>query len=177
VPGDFSTFCPFQSFAAQFGERARVIPGVGAHSAASAILKRTFDLPGVAHATVVTSPRAYRGGGSERLGDFAGEGRTLVLYMNDLPLPELVTELRRGYAEETPIGIFERIGCPDAQVTLATLATVVQAVGERDPFGIGSDSPEPALALVIVGAAIGADEAPQWWDHRYEKIWKPRGMR
>ena len=65
VPGDFATFCPFQSYVAQYAERSVVIPGVGAHSAAAALLKRTFDSPGVAHATVVTSPKAITRDGGE----------------------------------------------------------------------------------------------------------------
>ncbi|GAB6063319.1 SAM-dependent methyltransferase [Deferrisoma palaeochoriense] len=178
IPGDFSVFCPFQSFVAAFGDRARVIPGVGAHAAAAALLKKTFDLPEVAHATVITSPRAFgRGGGSVRLRDFARPGTTLVLYMNDRPLPELATELRAGFGKDVPIAILENIGCPDERVTLATLDTVVEAVGDRDPFGVDSSDPEPALALVVAGEVLARDEDPSWWDRRYETVWKPRGMR
>ena len=34
-----------------------------------------------------------------------------------------------------------------------------------------------AVTLVVAGEAIGADEDPSAWDYRYERIWKPRGMR
>lgn len=178
LPGDFSTFCPFQSFVPRFASRSKVIPGVGTHSAAAAFLKRTLDMPGVAHATVITSPRAYRRDGKEGrgIGDFAEPGRTLVIYMNDLPVEELVRELERGYQPETAIGIFENLYAPDERVTLATLATIGDALGGHDPFGIGSGSPEPTLALVLVGDSLAHDEGPEWWNHRYEKVWKPRGM-
>lgn len=178
IPGDFSAFCPFQSFVAHFGDRARVIPGVGTHAAAAAALKRTFDLPGVAHAAVFTSPRAFSQGGQRvRLRDEVRPGHTLVVFMNDLPLPDLVGELRAGFGRDVPIAILENLSGPDERVTVATLDTVGEAVGDRDPFGVGSAEPEPALALVIAGPALGADEGPEWWDRRYEKIWKPRGMR
>jgi len=178
VPGDFSSFCPFQSFAAHFGERARVIPGVGAHAAAAALLKKGFDLPGVAHATVLTSPRAFaRSGGRVRLRDYARPGHTLVVYMNDLPLTELAAELREGFGTDVPVALLEKVSCPDERVTVGTLDTISELVGNRDPFGLGSGDPEPALALVIAGEAVAAVEAPGWWDRRYEKIWKPRGVR
>jgi precorrin-4/cobalt-precorrin-4 C11-methyltransferase len=178
VPGDFSTFCPFQSFVSRFRPHSRVIPGVSAHVAAAALVGKTFDMPGVAHCTVVTSPKAYaRDGGRIGLRELGGEGRTLVLYMNDLPLQDLTAELKAAYPGDTPIAIFERIGGSDERVTIATLDTVVDVLGDRDPYEIGSRSPEPSLALTVVGRTLTADESPSWWDHRYEKTWKPRGMR
>jgi precorrin-4/cobalt-precorrin-4 C11-methyltransferase len=178
IPGDFSAFCPFQSFVAHFGDRARVVPGVGTHAAAAARLGKTLDLPGIAHATVLTSSRAFaRSGGRVRLRDYARPGHTLIVYMNDRPLPELVAELRAGFESDVPIAILENISCPDETVTRATLDTVCDLVGDRDPFGIGSTEPEPALTLVAAGDALGADENPCWWDRRYQRTWKPRGMR
>jgi precorrin-4/cobalt-precorrin-4 C11-methyltransferase len=178
MPGDFSSFCPFQSFVAHFGHRARVLPGVGAHAAAAALLGKTFDLPGLAHATVLTSSRAFaRSGGRVRLRDYARPGHTLVLYMNDLPLTEFVAELRAGFQADVAIAILENLSCPDERVTRATLDTICDVMGDRDPFGIGSAAPEPSLALAVVGEVLTADEDPSWWDRRYAKVWKPRGMK
>lgn len=178
MPGDFSSFCPFQSFVAHFGERARVLPGVGAHAVAAAILKRTFDLPGVAHATVLTSPRAHaRAGSRVHLKEYAVPGHTLVIYMNDIPLGQLAKELRRGFRADVPIAVLERVSCSDERITVATLDTIEARIGNRDPFGLETHGPEPALALVIAGGALGADEDPSWWDRRYDRIWKPRGIR
>jgi precorrin-4/cobalt-precorrin-4 C11-methyltransferase len=177
VPGDFASFSPFQSFVAHFGDRARVVPGVGAHAAAAALLRKTFDLPAVAHATVLTSPRAFTATGRVRVGDYARPGHTLVVYMNDLPLPRLVADLREGFGRDVPVAILEEISCAGERVTRGTLDTICDLVGDRDPFGVDSLSPEPTLALVVAGEALGADEAPSWWDRRHEKIWKPRGVR
>jgi precorrin-4/cobalt-precorrin-4 C11-methyltransferase len=178
VPGDFSTFSPFQPIAAHFGDRCLVIPGVGAHSVAAALLKQTFDQPGVAHATIHTSPRAFRRDDkSLRMSDFGAPDRTLVLYMLNSEVDELATELMECYPPETPMAIFERLGCKDVRVTKAPLSKIAEVVGERDPFGIRAKSSEPALALVVVGFALEAEESPEWWDYRYEKIWKPREMK
>jgi precorrin-4/cobalt-precorrin-4 C11-methyltransferase len=178
VPGDFATFSPFQPLAAHFGERSHVIPGVGSFSVASAMIKHTFDQPGVSHATVHTSPRAFgRDDKSLKMSDFGSPGRTLVLYMLNSEVSELAEELMECYPPETPIAIFERLGCPDAMVTRATLAKIDEEVGDRDPFGVRGKSNEPALALVVVGFALEANESPEWWDYRYEKVWKPREMK
>ncbi len=177
VPGDFSAFCPFQSFAAHFRSAARVIPGVGAHAAAAARLAKGFDLAGVAHATVLTSTRAYlRDGGRVPIRDYARPGHTLVIYMNDVPLATLVEELRAGFGTDVPVAILEKVSCPEEQVTLGRLSNICALVGKRDPFGIEAPSAEPALALVVAGDALDAEEPPEWWDRRYEKIWKPRGV-
>lgn len=178
VPGDFSSFCPFQSFAAYFGERAHVFPGVGAHAVAAAILKKTFDMPGVAHATVLTSPRSHlREGRRVQLRDYAVPGHTLVIYMNDLPLGELAAELRRGFGTDVPIALLEQVSCADERITVGTLDTIEARVGDRDPFRLETPSAEPALALVVVGDVLTADEDPSWWDRRYARNWKPRGVR
>lgn len=177
VPGDFSLFNPFQSFAADFKGRCEVVPGVSAHVAAMALLAKSLDVPEVAYASIVTSPRAYARDGHANFAAVGGSGKTLVLYMNDRPIAQLALELMEAYAPETPIAIFENVGNAGETKTVATLATIEAALGGRDPFGIGSDSPEPTLALIVVGEAVATDEAPRWWTHRYEKVWKPRGMR
>ncbi len=178
VPGDFANFTPFQSFVAHFGGRARVLPGVGAQAVAAALLKRAFDLPGVAHATILTSPRAFTADGERvRVRDYARPGHTLVLYMNDLPLGELVAELRAGFGRPVPVAVLENLSCPDERVTRGTLDTIEARFAGRDPFGIGSDSPEPTLALVVAGDVLAASEDPSWWNRRYERLWKPRGLR
>jgi precorrin-4/cobalt-precorrin-4 C11-methyltransferase len=177
LPGDFGSFSPFQSFVAHFGRRAHVIPGVGAHAAAAALLKKTYDMPGVAHATILTSPRAFTASGRVAVREYAQPGHTLVLYMNDLPLPSLVKDLRAGFGADVPIAILEDLSTSEERVTRGTLSTIADLVGDRDPFGIDSGSPEPTLALVIAGEILARDEEPAWWDRRYEKIWKPRGVR
>ena len=46
IPGDLTFYSPFQALIDQFSSLAEVIPGVGTANAASAHLKKTFDLPG-----------------------------------------------------------------------------------------------------------------------------------
>ncbi|PLX42538.1 MAG: hypothetical protein C0608_02620 [Deltaproteobacteria bacterium] len=177
LPGDFSTFSPFHSFVEHFFDRAVVIPGVSAHAAAAALLKRSWDIAGVAHTAIITSPRAITRDGRVSLREYGGEGNTLILYMLNLPIGELVTELLHAYTPETPIAILENIACPGERVTLGTLDDIEARLDGRDPFGVGSTSSEPTLALVVVGGALVSGEKPDMWDYRYEKLWKPREMK
>ena len=177
IPGDFSIFCPFQSFVADFAGRCEVIPGISTHVAAMALIKKSTDVPEVAHTAVITSPRAYSRDGGNHYYRLGGKGKTLVLYMNDRPLAQLADELMNAYAPDTPIALFEELGSAEQAVTISTLERLVDAFAGRDPFGIGADSPEPKLTLVVVGEAVTKDEEPRWWNRRYETIWKPRGMR
>lgn len=178
IPGDFSVFNPFQSFSAHFASRCRVTPGISAHSAAAAVLGQAFDLPQVAHATVLTSPRAFaREDAPIRLAEYARPGNTLVLFMNNRPLGELAAELRAGFGRDTPVAILERLACPDQRVTRGTLDTIAEIVGDRDPYGVRQEGAEPRLALTVVGDALVAKEPPDWWDQRVETLWRPRNMR
>lgn len=177
VPGDFSVYCPFQSFVADFEGRCEVIPGISSHVAAFALLKKSMDAPQVAHTGIITSPKAYsRDSDPARFRSIAGPGKTLILYMIDRQIGTLAADLMEAYPPTTPIAVFEALGAPEQKVTVSTLEKVEADFSGRDPFGIGSNDPEPTLALVVVGETVVTDESPEWWNHRYEKIWKPRGM-
>ncbi len=75
------------------------------------------------------------------MGDFAAPGVSLLIYMNNLPLTELVAQLRKGYGSDVPIALAHRVGLPDEEIIVATLDTIVARVGSRDFFNI--DSPNP----------------------------------
>ena len=97
VPGDLTFYSPFQALVYALGEQAVVVPGVGTANAAAAYLKKTLDLPGVCSRAILASPRTLGDGpGAPTMGDLAAPGVTLLIYMNNIPLCELVTQLRFG---------------------------------------------------------------------------------
>ncbi len=57
---------------------------------------------------------------------------------------------------------------------LADLDTMVERVGDRDFFNLGGDNPRPALTLVIVGETLTAEPGGDWWNWRWEHVWKHR---
>lgn len=173
VPGDLTFYSPFQAVVDALGPLAVVVPGVGSANAASALLKKTLDLPGVCSRAILASPRTLGDGpDAPTMGDFAAPGVSLLIYMNNIPLPELVSQLRKGYGKDIPIALAHRVGLPDEKVILATLDTIVATVGDRDFFNLDTPNPRPALTLILVGESLNAEADPTWWDYRRDHIWK-----
>jgi precorrin-4/cobalt-precorrin-4 C11-methyltransferase len=173
VPGDLTFYSPFQALVDALGDLAVVVPGVGAANAASALLKKTLDLPGVCSRAIIASPRTLGDDpAAPTMGDFAAPGVTLLNYMNNLPLSELVPQLRKGYGSNVPIALAHRVGLPDEEIIVATLDTIVARVGSRDFFNLDSPNPRPALTLLLVGESLTSDADPTWWDYRRDHIWK-----
>jgi len=176
VPGDLTFYAPFQALVSALGEQAEVVPGVGTANAAAAHLKRTLDLPGVSSRTLLASPRTLGDRpDAPRLADMASPGTTLLLYMNNRPLPELVEELATGYrSHEVPIALLHRLGLDGQRVVQATLATIAEAAGDFDWFNLSGEDKRPALTLIVVGDALSAEVDGGWWDYRREHIWQQR---
>jgi precorrin-4/cobalt-precorrin-4 C11-methyltransferase len=175
VPGDLTFYSPFQALVDALGERAEVIPGVGTANAAAAFLKKTLDLPGVCNRAILASPRTLGDGpDAPTLGELAAPGVTLLIYMNNIPLPELCAMLRAGYGQSVPIAILHRLGLPGEAVVTGTLDDIVAKVGDRDFFNLTGPIRRPALTLVIVGETLAATVDGAWWDWRREHIWQYR---
>lgn len=173
VPGDLTFYSPFQSFVDELGDLAVVVPGVGSVNAASALLKKTLDLPGVCSRAVLASPRTLGDGpDAPTIADLVAPGVTMVIYMNNLPLGELVAQLRKGYGQDVPIALAHKVGLPEEELVIATLDTIVNQVGNRDFFNLENTDPRPALTLVLAGESIAADAGGEWWDYRRDHIWK-----
>ncbi|KIH76780.1 precorrin-4/cobalt-precorrin-4 C11-methyltransferase [Geoalkalibacter ferrihydriticus] len=175
VPGDLTFYSPFQGLIDALGEAAEVIPGVGTVNAASARLKKTLDLPGVCKSTVIVSPRTLGDRPEDpKLIDYARPGTSLLIYMNNIPLPDLANELRRGYGCNVPIVIVHRLCLPGEEIVQGTLDDIVAKVGARDFFNLRAKTKRPALTLVLVGESLTAQEDGSWWDYRRENIWRYR---
>lgn len=176
VPGDMTFYSPFQALVDELGDQAIVIPGVGTANAASARLKKTLDLPGVSSRAILTSPRTLgEVAGAPAMKELAAPGVTLLIYMNNQPLAELVAQLRAGYGKDVPIALAHRVGLPGEEIVLATLDTIVSEVGTRDFFNLDGSDRRPALTLLLVGESLAAAGDSRWWDYRREHIWKKQG--
>jgi len=175
VPGDLTFYSPFQGLIDAFAAQAEIIPGVGTANVASARLQRTFDLPGKCNRTILASPRTLGDGpDAPTLGSLAAPGVTLLIYMNNLPLPELVAQLRIGYGRNVPIAICHRLDLPGEEIVSGSLDDIVERVGERDFFNLSSTTRRPALTLVVVGETLSGEVDGTWWDWRREHIWQWR---
>lgn len=176
VPGDLTFYSPFQALVDALGERAEVVPGVGTANAAAAYLKKTLDLPAVCNRAILASPRTLGDCPSApTMGDLAAPGVTLLIYMNNIPLPELVGQLRTGYGRNVAMAILHRLGLPGEEVVRGTLDDIVAKVGQRDFFNLNTPDRRPALTLVLAGESLDAVTDGHWWDHRRDHIWRIRG--
>jgi precorrin-4/cobalt-precorrin-4 C11-methyltransferase len=175
VPGDLTFYSPFQPLIDRLGERAVVIPGVGTANAASAALKKTFDLPAVCNRAIITSPRTLgEDDQGPTLAELAAPGVALLIYMKKIPLPELVAQLKSGYGRSVPIAIFHRLCLPGQAVVAGTLDDIVEKVGTRDFFHLHQPKSSPALTLIVVGDSLATTVDGGWWDFRREHIWRHR---
>ena len=175
VPGDLTFYSPFQGIIDALGERAVIVPGVGTANAAAACLKKTLDLPGVCNRAVIASPRTLGDDpDAPTLRDLAAPGVTLLIYMNNIPLPELAAMLREGYGKNVPIALLHRLGLPGEEIVTGTLDDIAGKVGDRDFFNLTGGKKRPALTLVIVGETLAATTDATWWDWRRENVWKHR---
>lgn len=176
VPGDLTFYSPFQSLVDALGEQAIVVPGVGVANAASALLKKTLDLPGLSNRAILASPRTLGDGpDAPTMQQLADPGVTLLIYMNNIPLPEMVLQLRQGYRKNVPIVLAHRVGLPDQELVTGTLDDIVDKVGDRDLFNLTGPDRRPALTLILVGESLAGRADSAWWDYRRETIWKYRG--
>ena len=159
IPGDLAIFAPVQSLIDYFKDEVEVIPGVSTLNAASAVLKRTFDLPGVSHSTIATSPKTITNS-PDTIADLSRHQSTMVLFMNNKSPEELALELSAGYPPDTPVAIIYMISTPQQETVLTTikdLPSAVDAVRFAD---------EDVFKMVVVGKVLTATEDPSWWDRR-----------
>lgn len=176
VPGDLTFYSPYQALIEHLSSAAEVIAGVGIANAASAKLKRTFDLPSVCDRAIVVSPKTLRENGPQ-LEELARPGVSLLIYMNNMPLSELVAKLRCGYGVDTPMALFHRLGLPEERVILATLDTIVEACAGEDYFYLDQPEKRPALTFVVVGESLSASVDSGWWDEKRRTDWAKKGRK
>ena len=178
VPGDQTFLCPFHGIVDFFDDRADVIPGVGIVNAASATLKKSFDLPSVCQRTMLVSPRVLAERGElDQLPSLLDREVTVLLYLNHLPLVELAALLRQGFGENVPFGAFYRLGLEDQDVVLTSLDDVLCQVDEVSQFSLKSetDGRSSSLLFYAAGHALTAKDDGEHWDRRRARTIKAKG--
>lgn len=130
-----------------------ITPGVPAFAAAAAALEAELTLPALAQSLVLTRTpgRASAMPAGETLRNFAATGATLAIHLSIHNLGQVVRDLMPDYGADCPVAVVWRASWPDQRILRATLATIVQTVG---------DSME-RTALILVGRALGAQDFAQ----------------
>ena len=112
----------------------KVIPGVSSFLATAAALKQEYTLPGISQTVIITrnegrTPVPEK----ERLGALAAHNATMCIFLSIHMLDEVVKELiEGGYEPSTPIAIVQKASWPEEKIIRATLATIVEAIKDKD---------------------------------------------
>ena len=126
-----------------------VTPGVPAFAAAAAMLKAELTLPEVSQSIILTrtegtaSPMPK----GEDLATFGKSGATLVLHLSVRNIGKVVAELTPHYGADCPAVVAFRVGWPDQEAIIGTLADIEAKL---------KDSGIARTALIMVGRVFGA---------------------
>jgi len=121
----------------------RVLPGIGAASAAAAVVGQPLTVREVASEIIFSTGR-LAGGGKNPFPLSGPTAPAIALYMSRRVLEERMTDLlAAGYGEDTPVAVVEKIGSPDSRAVVGTIGTVV-SIADRENVG--------TPAVVLVGA-------------------------
>ena len=128
-----------------------VTPGVPAFAACAAALGQELTLPEVAQSLVLTrtSGRASAMPERETLAAFAATGATLAIHLSIHALDRVVAELTPSYGADCPVAVVFRASWPDQRIVRGTLADIAANIAE---------APMERTALILVGAALGAQD-------------------
>ena len=125
-----------------------IVPGISSFSAAAAVLKSQFTIPGVVQTIVIT-----RGEGktpvpeAEKLEEIAKLNATVCLYLSAQVAKKVEQQLLQHYAPSTPVAVLYRLTWKDEEVYTGTLENLA---------GIVKSSKKTRTVLIVVGHAIHA---------------------
>lgn len=127
-----------------------VIPGVSSAMAGAAVLGQELTVPEISQTVIFTriegrTPVPER----ERLGELAKHRATMVIFLSVGMIENVRDELLKGYPEDTPVVVMERVSWPEERVVRGTLKDIAGKVKEA---GIKK------TALIYVGEALRASE-------------------
>jgi len=171
LPGDETVFSPFQPLIDYYGKTSEVIAGVGAVNGASALLKKTLDLPNVSNTIVLTSSRSLKSTFEEHdFLSFARKDVTLVLYMNHIPIETLTEKLIPVMGSNCPIAIVYKVSLPEEEVVCGTLKNIAKKL-KKNYFETKN---EPSMAMIIIGYVLNRIATKKSWDYRKRHLWDKR---
>jgi precorrin-4/cobalt-precorrin-4 C11-methyltransferase len=146
-----------------------VTPGVPSFAAAAAALCRELTLPEVAQTVILTrtATRSSPMPEGEALERLAATGATLAIHLSIANLARVVQILLPSYGPDCPAVVAYRVSWPDQLLLRGTLADI------RDQAKAAGLT---RTALVLVGRALGAAEAPEsrLYAPGHQHLFRPR---
>lgn len=125
-----------------------VVPGVSSAMAGAAALGQELTIPEISQTVIFTriegrTPVPEK----EKIGDLAKHRATMVIFLSVGMIEKVRDELLKGYPEDTPVIVMERVSWPEEKIVRGTLKDIADKVNEA---GIKK------TALIYVGEALKA---------------------
>lgn len=135
----------------ELGIEYDVTPGVPAFVAAAAMLKAELTLPEVSQSIILTRTegKASPMPKGEDLATLGKSGATLVLHLSVRNIGKAVAELVPHYGADCPAIVAFRVGWPDQEAIIGTLADIESKL---------KDTGIARTALIMVGRVFGASD-------------------
>jgi precorrin-4/cobalt-precorrin-4 C11-methyltransferase len=163
VPGDLSLFSPFSSFINFFKDYIEVVPGISTFNYFAAKIKKILNPPDNIYSVTILGPKILHDKiGQFDFSDFVNNKSTLIIYMNDMTLKELLFNLKKIYSLDISIYIGINLSTNKERIYSGTLFTIENEMGNIDLS-------KEKLTTVIVG---NLDEIPfniEWWDDKIQE--------
>jgi precorrin-4/cobalt-precorrin-4 C11-methyltransferase len=132
-----------------------LIPGISAYQAAAAKLGVELTVPGLVQSIILTriSGSASPVPETEDLASLAAHQASLCLYLAARHVEEAQEKLLTFYSADTPVAVCFRIGWPDEQIWLVTLAEMTRITNENSLIRTTLYVISPALKGVEINEA------------------------
>lgn len=134
----------------ELGIEYEVIPGVSSWVAGVAVLGQELTVPEINQTIILTriegrTPVPKK----EKLSELAKHRAAMVLFLSVGMIEQVKEELLKGYPEDTPVIVIEKISWPEQKIVRGTLKDIVKRV---------KDANIKRTALIYVGEVLKASE-------------------
>jgi len=142
-----------------------VVPGVCSAMAGAAALKQELTIPEISQTVIFTriegrTPVPEK----EKLAELAKHRASMVIFLSVGMIEKVRNELMKGYPEDTPVVVIEKVSWPEEKIVRGTLRNIADKVKEA---GIKK------TALIYVGEVLRAsDEQLKKESRLYHKDFK-----
>lgn len=127
-----------------------VIPGVSSAMAGAALLGQELTIPEISQTVIFTRIEGKTPvPDTERLSELARHRATMVIFLSVGMIEKIRKELLKGYPEDTPVVVIEKVSLPDQRIIRGTLKDIVDLVRKANI---------KKTALIYVGEALRASE-------------------
>jgi len=148
-----------------------IVPGVSSALASAASLKEELTLPGVTQTVIFTrlegnTPVPER----EKLSELAQHQATICIFLSVGMIDRVVEELKRGYSEDTPVGVVYKATWEGERVVRGSLKDIARKVKKAKI---------KRHAMIIVGETLGKrskvkGERSRLYDRDFEHGYRKR---